>query len=265
MARKKVGEILLAAGVIDESRLRSALVEQRRWGGYLGRILIDMKLVSEDVLVQALSQQLHFPAVNLDKRDIAPDVLDLIAGEFAEQHSLIPFHVEGKFLDVAMVDPTNLGIIDELRIRTQLNVRPYLAGPKMLERAIARFYGRGQASMSIAMRSRMTPESIDPNVRGARADAAGDVLDLGVAEPASPPPAAAPADAMTAAQRRAHAFALTQAGASNGANAEIANLQERIAKLEALIHRDEDVIRKLLGLLVEKGVASREEILDRIK
>ena len=47
--------------------------------------------------------------------------------------------------------------------------------------------------------------------------------------------------------------------------AEILSLQERLAKLEALVSRDEDVLRKLLGLLVEKGIATREEILERIK
>jgi hypothetical protein len=262
MPRKKLGEILLAAGVIDESRLRSALMEQRRWGGYLGRVLIDMKLVSEEVLVQALSQQLNFPAINLDNREIGHDVLDMVSGELAEQHSMIPFNREGKFLDVAMTDPTNLGIIDELRIRTQLNVRPYLAGPKMLERAVARFYGRGQASLPISMRTRSGPPGIDPNVRGN----AG-ALDLGAGEgpSISVVPADQPLGNMSAAQRRAQAFALTGGQLGETTGAEIANLQERISKLEALIQRDEDVIRKLLGLLVEKGIASREEILERIK
>ena len=63
----------------------------------------------------------------------------------AEESSVIPVRLDGKFLDVAMSNPTNLGIIDELRMRTQLNVRPYLAGPYMLQRALARFYARGAA------------------------------------------------------------------------------------------------------------------------
>jgi len=259
MARKKLGEILLAAGVIDAARLRTALMEQQRWGGYLGRILVEMKLVSEEVLVQALSQQLNFPAVNLDQREIPHEVLELVPGEVAEQHSMIPFALQGKFLDVALTDPTNMGIIDELRIRTQLNVRPYLAGPKMIERALANFYGRGQVAVSLAMRSRV--------LEGPGASAAGDprvadAVDVLELDPAVGAGAPMPIE-MSAAQRRAQAFALNDSVEASGAA--VANLQERLAKLEALIQRDEDVIRKLLSLLVEKGVASREEVLERIK
>jgi hypothetical protein len=257
MARKKLGEILLQAGVIDQSRLRAALAEQRRWGGPLGRILVDMQLISEEVLVQALSQQLHFPAINLDRRDIAPEVLDLIPGELAEQGSLIPFNKEGKFLDVAMSDPTNVGVIDELRIRTQLNVRPYLAGPKMVERALARCYGRGSAMLGVSM----TPE-IDPAVAGPRG--ALDVLDLGSSEPPYRPAAPGRSAASQPGPRTVSVGAMTPDEVAT-TRAEITNLQERIAKLEALVARDEDVIRKLLGLLVEKKVATREEILERIK
>src|SRR5512147_2808349 len=144
MARKKLGEILIQAGVIDENSLRSALTEQARWGGPLGRILVDMRIITEEALVQALSHQLNFPAVKIDDRKIPPQALELVPVELCEQHSLIPFALTGKFLDVAMADPTNLGIIDELRIRTRLNVRAYLAGPKSIERAIAMNY-RGQA------------------------------------------------------------------------------------------------------------------------
>jgi hypothetical protein len=138
MARKKLGEILIQAGVIEEGQLRAALTEQARWGGPLGRILVDMRIISEDALVQALSHQLNFPAIKIDEKRIPQGALDLVPVELCEQHGMIPFNLSGKFLDVAMADPTNLGIIDELRIRTRLNVRAYLAGPKSIERAINR-------------------------------------------------------------------------------------------------------------------------------
>lgn len=252
MARKRLGEILVAAGVLDETRLRAALVEQRRWGGHLGRILIDMKLISEEVLVQALSQQLNFPAINLDNRQIDDATLDLISGELAEEHSIMPFATEGKFLDVAMTDPTNLGIVDELRIRTQLNVRAYLAGPNMIQRALSKYYGRGNIG---GFDVRSVGLGLDPSVQGA----AENIIDLGGGEPLQT------VDPMSAAQRRAQAVALTRDDGDRDQNIAIANLQERMAALEALVQRDEDVIRKLMGLLVQKGVASRDEILNSIK
>ena len=142
MGRKKLGEMLVEAGVLSESSLRAALNEQRRWGGTLGRQLVEMKLISESELVRVLSLQLNLPTIDLDKVQIPQAVLDLVPVDVAEDNNVLPFAQPMKFLDVAMVDPTNLGVLDELRIRTQLNIRPYLAGPRMIERALGKFYGR---------------------------------------------------------------------------------------------------------------------------
>jgi type IV pilus assembly protein PilB len=244
MARKRLGEILMAAGVLDEGKLRAALAEQRRWGGHLGRILVDMKALSEDTMVAALAHQLTFPTVNLDQRQVPLDVLDLVPAELAQQYSVVPFQVQGKFLDVAMADPTNLGIIDELRIRTRLNVRPHLAGPRMIERALGRLYHLG-GSLHLDSSIELGPPGLD----------IGGV----VSEPAPITPSAA--------QRRAQGFELASPAppaAPSERDREVASLQARVQHLEALVARDEDVLRKLMGLLIEKGLASREEILERL-
>jgi hypothetical protein len=231
MGRKKLGEILVDAGVLQEDRLRAALLEQRQRGGPLGRLLVQMSYISEEVLVVALSQQLNFPTVDLERVQVTSSVLDLITGEFAEQHGILPINVSGKFLDVAMTDPTNLAVIDELRIRTKLNVRSYIAGPKAMERAIARFYGRGSGVFN-------------PALQLARS------LSIEAAPPQRPPsPTPVP-------------IALPTSSAAR--DVDIGALQQRIATLEALVSRDEEVIKKVLGLLVEKGIATKEELLKRI-
>src|SRR3569623_257025 len=133
MARKKLGEMLVEAGVITETNQRAAHNEQRRWGGTLGRQLGEMKLISEAERVRVLSQQLNLPSVDLDKMQIAPEVLDLVPADVAAEHNIIPFATKMKFLDVTLTAPPTLGILAELRIRTPLNIRPYLAGPRMIE------------------------------------------------------------------------------------------------------------------------------------
>lgn len=265
MARKRLGEILVQAGVLSEAQLRAALGEQRRWGGPLGRILVDMKLINEEAMVQALSHQLNFPTVNLDQRKIEMAVLDLIPGELGEQHAVVPFNVQGKFLDVAMSDPTNLGIIDELRIRTRMNVRPYLAGPKMIERAIARYYGRGMATLHFGADGRVVDTSA-----AAAADASTrrtvDLTPEVVASVGAQSAQASGPSVSPAAARRAAQFEMTESITRDADRAkELTALQERVQHLEALVARDEDVLRKLLGLFIEKGLATREEILERIK
>src|ERR1051325_11146832 len=173
MARKRLGEILIEAGVLDESRLRTALQEQQRWGGRLGRALLEMRMVSETDLVQALSRQLHIPiAPNLDTTTIPRATLDLVSLETCQEHAIMPFRRDGKFLDLALVDPTNLSILDAIRIRTKLNVRPFIIGPYQLEKALARHLqgaGSGDAATpSGAMRAAMSDPSVVGSGNGAR-------------------------------------------------------------------------------------------------
>ncbi|MDX2088376.1 MAG: hypothetical protein SFX73_11025 [Kofleriaceae bacterium] len=257
MARKKLGEMLIEAGVLDQGRLQQALADQRRWGRSLGRTLVELNLLSEETLVSVLSRQLGVQSVDLDAYDVPPRVLALVPAELARQHHLVPFAQPMKFLDIAMTDPTNLGVIDELRIRTQLNIRPFLGGPRQIEAAIAKYYGHGigtRPEMEIAW---VAGDVYEPEpqlgpagattVRGRRAGRQ-QIADEGI-RPYPPTTIAPPLSTATPAEVR---------------DAEIASLQARLAKLEALVEREKQVLRKLLSLLIEKGVASREEILERL-
>ena len=254
MSRKKLGEMLIEAGVLDETRLRQALADQRRWGRSLGRTLVELNLVPEETLVSVLSRQLGIESVDLDAYDIAQHIVDLVPSELARQHHLVPFAQPMKFLDVAMVDPTNLGVIDELRIRTQLNIRPFLAGPRQVERAIGRYYGHGLGTRPEITIALDTPDTFEaePQLRSAvtvreRRPSRMPIPDAG---PRRSPTTVAPP--------------LATASPAEVRDTEIASLQARISKLEALVERDEQVLRKLLSLLIEKGVATRDEVLERL-
>ncbi len=246
MARQKLGEMLLEAGVIDDAQLRSALADQRRWGRSLGRTLVEMRLIAEDALVTVLAKQLGVQSVDLDRYEIPSHILALVPPDVARNSRVLPFAQSGRFLDVAMADPQNLGVIDEIRIRTQLNIRPYLCGPKQIERNIGRFYGDGlRVEFSIPFEG---PDPIEPQSAPTSRFAKPPARDAeGLRQyprTTLPPPASAPA----AVQR----------------DAEIESLQHRISMLEGLVARDEEVLRKLLALLVDKGLATRDEIVERL-
>jgi type IV pilus assembly protein PilB len=226
MARKKLGELLIEAGVLTEAQLRDALLEQRRWGGTIGRMLVEKRFISESDLVAVLARQFNVPVVDLDRTVIPRAVLELVPGDLAHELSVVPFAQPMKFLDVAMAEPNNAGVVDELRIRTQLNIRPHLAGPKALERALAKYYMRNFGPPRVG----------------------GDIGAVGVDTLISE----------NAPNRRPTPLPEVR-------NSEIDSLQSRMARLEAMIARDEEVLRKLLGLLVAKGVATREEILEAIR
>lgn len=246
MARQKLGEMLLEAGVIDDAQLRSALADQTRWGRSLGRTLVEMRLIDEDALVAVLAKQLGVQSIDLDRYEIPSHILALVPPDVARNSRILPFGQSGRFLDVAMADPQNLGVIDEIRIRTQLNIRPYLCGPKQIERNIGRFYGDGlRVEFSIPFEG---PDMIEPTTAPAPRFAKPPLRDAeGLRQyPRTnpPPPASAPASV----QR----------------DAEIESLQHRISTLESLVARDEEVLRKLLALLVDKGLATRDEIVERL-
>jgi type IV pilus assembly protein PilB len=259
MGRKKLGEMLVEAGVLSESSLRAALNEQRRWGGTLGRQLVEMKLISESELVRVLSLQLNLPTIDLDKLQIPQAVLDLVPIDVAEDNNVLPFAQPMKFLDVAMVDPTNLGVLDELRIRTQLNIRPYLAGPRMLERALGKFYGRAfghthRPDIAISIEGADVMDAPAPITTGGAGMRDGlRTRPRQTASSLAPPPPTA------------GALSTVPLGGDSVRDKEIDALQGRISRLEALVARDEEVLRKVLALLVEKNIATREEILERIK
>jgi len=145
MPRKRLGTMLIEAHAITEDALRVGLAEQKRWGRSLGQTIVELKLVSEAELVRVLAQQLAVPVVELDLIEVPLDVIELVPADFAQQHDLVPFALQMKFLDVAMADPADALAIDELRMRTRLNIRPHLAGPNVLERALAKYYARGFA------------------------------------------------------------------------------------------------------------------------
>ena len=252
--RKQLGQMLIEAGAIDEATLRTALADQRRWGRPLGRTLVELRLIREEDLVRVLGQQLGLPSVDLDRVNIPKTVCDLVPGNLAFQHNIMPFAQPMKFLDVAMLDPTNLGIVDELRIRTQLNIRPYLAGPKMIERALIKYYG---AAIGHSVPEFEIPIDAQPARKRSQTEERESVAIGGEGIRPFPQGPSHPA--------RGHDKLLGGAAvAIHDRDKEIDALQQRISKLEALVARDEDVLRKLLALLIEKGIATRDEILARL-
>ncbi len=295
MARKKLGEMLIEAGVIDETALRSALADQRRWGRTLGRTLVELRLVDEDMLVQVLAKQLNLDRVDLDQqRAIPPEVLAMVPVDLVRSAQVVPFRTVMKFLDVAMGDPTNVGILDELRIRTQLNIRPFLCGPRQIERAIRHYYSStrpGQHSAEIPLDAYDMMEATVPTNRGKRPTGAPQgplpraqsapvipvTTSARAANPTRPPRAEADAEGLRPFPHPGTSLPPSSSGPGVGSiatgaslrtdddrDAEIQALQTRISRLEALVARDEDVLRKVLALLVDKGLATRDEIVERL-
>ena len=144
--RKRLGEMLLEAGVVDGTQVQAALGHQRRWGGRIGQALIDLKMATEEQIVSALAAKLGFERVALDHVEYGPGLelaLRLVPHEFAERNQLLPYSADANNLLIAMADPSNVGVIDELAFRTGRRVRMAIAGDREIARAIRRLYLAG--------------------------------------------------------------------------------------------------------------------------
>lgn len=148
--KKRLGDLLVEEGLIDRYQLQSALAEQRKWGGRLGKHLIDLGILSEDVLVKALSKLLALPSVDVGGLTVPRAVIDYVPVKTAERFHLIPINVieptrDGsgparRTLVVAMSDPTNLAAVDEVQFTSGCDVRTVVSGDGAIERAIKVYY-----------------------------------------------------------------------------------------------------------------------------
>lgn len=152
MARKKLGEILLERGLIDEIQLTSALAYQRQWGHRLGVALVAKGFISEGLLTKVLSESLGVPMVDLSSLHISPEVLRMIPVSVCETHALLPIHLKQdktrRILAVAMSDPLNVTAIEEIEFTTNASVRPVMAQISSINQAIRRYYHGEQVQIS---------------------------------------------------------------------------------------------------------------------
>jgi type IV pilus assembly protein PilB len=137
----KLGEILVRENLISPQHLREALDYQREHGGRLGFNLVKLGLVSDDMITAVLSRQYGIPSVNLELFHIDQAVLRLIPQEVAQKHSVLPLSRVGATLTLAMVDPTNVFAMDDVKFMTGLNVEPVVVAEASIQQAIAKYYG----------------------------------------------------------------------------------------------------------------------------
>jgi type IV pilus assembly protein PilB len=136
----KLGEILVRENLLTAQQLREALEYQRERGGRLGYNLVKLGLVSDDMITAVLSRQYGIPSVNLELFDVEESVIRLIPQEVAQKYSVLPLSRVGATLTLAMVDPTNVFAMDDIKFMTGLNIEPVVVAEASVQAAIAKYY-----------------------------------------------------------------------------------------------------------------------------
>jgi len=139
-AADRLGDLLVRERLITPEQLRVALDDARDNGTRLGYSVIKLGFVTEEALTRVLAAQYRVPAVDLDRFTPDPRILKLIPAEQAIKLQVLPLRRSGRTLTVAMANPTESGIIEELKFISRHDIEPVVAGDYTLRRYLEKYY-----------------------------------------------------------------------------------------------------------------------------
>jgi type IV pilus assembly protein PilB len=137
---KKIGELLMEEGIVKPEQLKRALEEQQHTGERIGAILVKLGFITEDELVEAIARQFHVPAVTPSQLAIPKEVLGLIPLNIVQKYHAIPFGLIGNTLNVALADPGDLFVIEDVRFLTRKTIQVHVARESSIREVIGRYY-----------------------------------------------------------------------------------------------------------------------------
>jgi type IV pilus assembly protein PilB len=148
----RLGDLLIKERLITKEQLDKALQEQRASGTRLGYSLVKLGFVQETEITKMLARQFRMPAVDLSRFEVDPKIVKMIPADIALKHLVLPLKKEGRTLTVAMADPTNMGVIDDLKFVTRYDIFPVIAGEYTLRTAIDKYYEQVDAQLDVLLK-----------------------------------------------------------------------------------------------------------------
>jgi type IV pilus assembly protein PilB len=137
--------------MIKDEQLKRALDEQKKRGGRVGELLVDLGFISEHNMATFLGRQLHIPYIEIEKQLIDLDVVQLIPADIARRVTAIPLYKDMEALVVAMADPLNIFGLDDLQKAAGRDIRLVVATRTDIQKAIDRYYGMSQSIETATM------------------------------------------------------------------------------------------------------------------
>jgi len=159
----RLGDALVAKGIINETQLKRALETQMICGGHLGTCLIELGYLDENrlgrVLADLLGVRYAHPGLF---HNVEPEVIARIPAAVVEKLKVIPLNLKGRLLHVAMVEPKNLPALDELAFATSCRIEPWIAPEARIFEAMERYYGIPRRMRYISLCQQMDSEGEEP-------------------------------------------------------------------------------------------------------
>src|SRR5437588_7293555 len=144
---QRLGDLLVKEKILSPEQLEQALKAQKEAGGKdrLGSVLVKLGLLSDEDVTNFLSRQYGVPAINLQFFEIDPAVVKLIPHETAKRYQILPLSRVGASLTIAMVDPTNVFAMDDIKFMTGFNIEPVVASESAIMDRIEQAYATPEA------------------------------------------------------------------------------------------------------------------------
>ena len=143
----RLGELLLAEGLITREQLDRAIREHQEHGTRLGYNLIKQGAIKETELTRMLGRQYRMPAVDLSRFEMDPKIAKLIPAELAMKHQVLPLRREGRTLTVALADPTRLAVLEDIKFITGYDIFPVVGGEYTLRTLLEKHFESNGAQM----------------------------------------------------------------------------------------------------------------------
>ena len=167
MAQRKLGQILIDLGYINDDQLWDILEDQKQNPGtVLGQVAVRMGMVTQAQVTEALAEQWGMPVVNLEETNIQSNVLELVPQTMAEIYRIMPVSLKNNVLTVAMADPQNVGALDDLRNFLGHEIRGAVSSGPDVEAAIARYYADREESIEDVIEQMTSDEDAEKHARG---------------------------------------------------------------------------------------------------
>ncbi|NUN50009.1 MAG: Flp pilus assembly complex ATPase component TadA [Candidatus Brocadiae bacterium] len=145
--QKPLGQLLKEMELVTEGQIQEALSLQREKGGALGSILVELGYVSEEEMLLALGAQVGMEVVNLDEMKLERGTLEKVSPTMAKVYKIIPVKFENNMLTVAMADPLNVSVLDDLRFMLNCDVQGAVSNEDAVTRAINQYYAGQTATV----------------------------------------------------------------------------------------------------------------------
>jgi type IV pilus assembly protein PilB len=148
----RIGDLLISAGLITKEQLEKALQEQKQNGTRVGYNLVKLGFVPEIELTKTLAKQYKMPAVDLSKFAVDAKIAKLIPAEMALKNLVLPLKRDGRQLTVAMADPTNMGVVEDIKFITRYDIFPVIAGEFTLRNILEKLFESTEAQLGALLK-----------------------------------------------------------------------------------------------------------------